>query len=384
MTQHDDEMDIYVQEVLSQLRVLPRDPLKASIGRDHYYQQVADLVKEQEIAHAVSITLFRRLNDWISTNLKPLPRKERLSMLAAITTVLIALTMLFGGAGATVFAAQMSQPDELLYPLKTFSEDTQLLLAGNPQRKLEMLMTFTDRRMAEIASMHKAGEPIQEAVQARFQNEINHMFRIASGMEDHLMIRALEHIAIHVQKHEREIERLRVEEPDQIDPVMDQVREMLRLRVHLAELGIKDPLTFRNQLQEILRSGFGPLDQGENTIPDEGYGSRSGPVKEQQPCFDCPKNDRGSGSGLGPSNQGEVTSPEEGYGPQDPQECDGCQQKGGSGEGGSDSSSSNQGEKSPSNKPHEQNSESNGDHSGRGSQQNGGQSNTNSHSGSFK
>lgn len=383
MTQYKDEIDTYIQEVLSQLQELPRDPKKASMGRDHYCFQVAHLVKEQDIAQAVSITPFHRLNDWIYAKVKPLTRKERSAMFGTIATVLVAITILFGGAGATVFAAQTSRPDEILYPLKTFSEDTQLLLTENPQRKLEMLMAYTDRRMAEIATMHSAGEPIQETVQARFQNELDQMLHIATGMKDPLMVQALEHIAIHVQKHEREIERLRVEQPDQIDPIMDQVREMLRLRVYLAELGINDPYAFRNQLQQMLRSGPGPLNQGENIMPYEGYGPGPASLDEEN-CLDCPNIDEGSEFGPGPSNNGELTHPEDGYGPQDPQGCNGCQHEGGSGVREHGPDSTNQGEKSPSGKLPEQNSDRNGNHFGDGSQQNRSQSNSNTHSGSSK
>ena len=99
---------------------------------------------------------------------------------------------------------------------------------------------------------------------------------------------------------------------------------MLRTRVHLAELGLKDPHAFRNQLQQFLRAGFGSIYQGEYVTPDGVNGSGSGPL-DGQPCLDCPK-DEGSGFGPGPFNQGEETHPEEGYRPQDPQECNGYQE----------------------------------------------------------
>lgn len=370
------EMENYLKERLSRLPTLPRDPQKASIGRERYCIQVAELIKGQEVVHAVSKTPFQRLNEWINTIPNPLTRKERYSMFTTIATVLIAISMLFGGAGATVLAAQESQLDDFLYPVKIFSEDAQLMLTGNPQRQLDLLMTFTDRRAAEIAFKQIAGEQIQEAVVARFENELNHMFRIANGMEDQLMIQALEHIAIHVRKHDREMERLREVQPDKADPLMEQVREMLRLRVYLAELGLQDPSAFRNQLQQMLREGPGFNMQGEGVKPDGGYRSRSGPV-EEPPCLDCPK-DEGSGFGPGPSNQGEDTHPEDGYGPKDPQECKGCQQGYGNGDGGRDSDPPKQEKNTSTNKLQEQNSEQNGNNYGDESNKNGGQSNSNS------
>ncbi len=386
MTQYSDELDAYIHERLHQLKMaLPRDSRKASIGRDRYRVQVADLVKGRTIAPAVSITPFQRLNEWIGTILNPLTRKERFSMFTTVTTILVAITMLFGGAGATVFAAQGSLPNDLLYPVKTFSEDAQLMLTQNPQSQWDLLMAFTYRRMGEVMAKNSAGEPIQEALVARFQRELNHMFRIAAGMEEPLMNEALEYIGIHIRKHDRDMEQIHANQPDHADPLMEQVREMLRLRVSLAELGLEDPLAFRNQVQQLMRAGPDPLNQGEGIKPDEGYGPGPGSM-DTHPCQDCPNDGEGSGFGPGPSNQGEVTQPEDGYGPgpQDPPDCNGCQQEGGNGEGGSGSGSTNQGEESPPDKPHEQNSDPMESPTGSGSPQNGVQLKSNSHSGSSK
>ena len=214
---------MYLIERLSQLTTLPRDSLKASNGREQYCIQVLGLINEQEVDQAVPLMPFQRLNEWIGIILYPHIRKEHYPMFTAFTTVLVAVTMLFGGAEATVFSAQASQPDDFLYQVKTFSEDVQLMLSRNPQQQLEMLMTFTDRRIAEITLPQAAGEPVQETMMARFEHELNHMFRIAHGMENPLIIQALDQIATHVRKHEREMEQLHVIQPDQADPLMEQV-----------------------------------------------------------------------------------------------------------------------------------------------------------------
>ncbi|MCK5315740.1 MAG: hypothetical protein KAJ53_11480, partial [Anaerolineales bacterium] len=258
-------------------------------------------------------------------------------------------------------------------------------LTQNPQSQWDLLMAFTYRRMGEVMAKNSAGEPIQEALVARFQRELNHMFRIAAGMEEPLMNEALEYIGIHIRKHDRDMEQIHANQPDHADPLMEQVREMLRLRVSLAELGLEDPLAFRNQVQQLMRAGPDPLNQGEGIKPDEGYGPGPGSM-DTHPCQDCPNDGEGSGFGPGPSNQGEVTQPEDGYGPgpQDPPDCNGCQQEGGNGEGGSGSGSTNQGEESPPDKPHEQNSDPMESPTGSGSPQNGVQLKSNSHSGSSK
>jgi hypothetical protein len=386
MTQYSYEQDAYIHERLYQLkRALPRDFRKASIGRERYLIQVADLVKEQTITPAVSNLPSQRHNGWIGTILNPLTRKERFSMFTTVTTILVAITMLFGGAGATVFASQGSLPDDLLYPVKTFSEDAQLMLTQNPQSQLDLLMAFTDRRMGELQAKNTAGEPIPEALVARFHHEMNLMFRIAAGMEEPLMNEALGYIGIHVRKHDRDMERTHTNQSDHVDPLMEQVREILRVRVRLAELGLEDPLAFRNQVQQLIRVGLGPLKQEEGIKADEGYGPGQGAM-DTNPCQDCQNDREGNEFGPGLSNQGELTQPEDGYGPgpQDPQECNCCQQESGKGAGGSDSGSTNQGEESLPDKPHEQNSDPLGPPPGSRSPHDGVQPKSNSQSGSSK
>ncbi len=81
-------------------------------------------------------------------------------MFSILTAVVLTLTVLFGGAGATVYAAQSSMPDEALYPLKTISEDLRLNLAVDPEAQIKLLLNYADERVGEMAKLLDQGEPV--------------------------------------------------------------------------------------------------------------------------------------------------------------------------------------------------------------------------------
>jgi hypothetical protein len=49
-------------------------------------------------------------------------RKERIPVLTTIVSLIVSLTLLFGGAGVTAYAAQDSLPNDFLYPVKALIE----------------------------------------------------------------------------------------------------------------------------------------------------------------------------------------------------------------------------------------------------------------------
>ena len=94
-------------------------------------------------------------------------------MLQAITALFVIGAMLFGGAGATVYAAQDALPNDALYTLKTATEDLRLAFALDPQSELDLLLNYSDRRMSEVLALSKAGEAIPQNVVVRLNAEMD-------------------------------------------------------------------------------------------------------------------------------------------------------------------------------------------------------------------
>jgi hypothetical protein len=376
------ELEKQVRQRLELLReTLPRNPQAIARGRDEYMRQVRSLVETKtnaaQISSApVSLTLFQRLSRWMKQNSPPILLKERKIMLSTLTTLLVTIMLLFGGAGATVYAAQESGPMDFLYPVKTLGEDLRLGLTSNSQNKLDLALEYSNRRVAEILDAVTNEESIPEKAVLRYQQQLNTALQLTAGMENREMDQALLQIGDQIQKQDRIMEKLQTHVADQAGPLMVQIRQLIRSRLQLVETGLENPAAFRQQIreQEQLQPGWnaqpvepagpgegaagepgyegsgpGPANSGELTQPDEGYGPGPGPVQGEQsggygpgPQNQGEENTDGSGTmqegdgnsyGPSPGNNGETTQPDEDYGSGEPMQGGSGGQSGESGSG---------------------------------------------------
>jgi len=78
-------------------------------------------------------------------------------MLTTLTAILLALAVSFGGAGATVYAAQAALPGDVLYPVKIGLEDAQMALSSNEGTHAQLRVEFAERRMEETIALIAQG-----------------------------------------------------------------------------------------------------------------------------------------------------------------------------------------------------------------------------------
>jgi len=195
----DKSLDPRLRAKLKLLESVPeRDPQAVSNGRTQF------LSKAKTLGPPVSVNSDRRHNTWIPSKLK---KKESRSMLTTLASIIVALTLAFGGAGATVYAAQDSLPNDFLYPVKTLSEDLQLALINDDLDELNMLQSFTQRRWGEINALLNKGEVVPPETITRLEYQIAAMFSLAAGLDDDEMQGALEQIRTMLQQGDKTLAR---------------------------------------------------------------------------------------------------------------------------------------------------------------------------------
>ena len=250
----DDDLNGSIQRQLESLRPNPpRDPDKAKRTRANYIAQVENLASKVSPQLAVSESLLVRLNGWMMQMFSPLIRKERYAMVQILTAFVVVVSMLFGGAGATVYAAQYSLPTDTLYPVKTLSEDMLLVLVNDPQSRLDLVLGYTNRRVEEIVAVMLAGDTIPDEVIDRLQSELDMTLEIAAELEDPELSEAVTKIKIHIRDQDRLIGMTNV--PDHAEN--ERVRAEIRMRHQVVakeldkplELEFSNELHFRNRLQ---------------------------------------------------------------------------------------------------------------------------------------
>ena len=171
-------------------------------------------------------------------------------MFGALGTILLIVSLVLGGSGATVAAAQNSLPDQALYPVKTWSEDVRTGLASSTQTRLELALEYTSRRAEEMQVMLRAGQTPPEAVQARMQAEIDLAIQLAAGQPDRQAVQAFEQIRQQLQAHEQVFLKLGKPADPQAEALLDRTRTLLQNRLNLCDVGLQDPDMLRQQLRD--------------------------------------------------------------------------------------------------------------------------------------
>ncbi len=316
MNSLDEPIDPLVERQLKTLLPVPaRGPQAAQLGRAQFLSQA------ESLAQAVSKPQPGRHIGWIGSLSTIFTRKEHAPMFAPILSLLLVASLLLGGTGAAVGAAQSSLPDQPLYGIKIMSEDTRLQLAGSDQNKLKVDLEFAHRRIEEIQAMLGKGAPLPAAIRARLQNQIDQAFTLAAGLEGSQFLPALEQIRQELRDQEQVMIQLQAQAGLQAGPELDQIHQMIQARLQWADQGIADPYTFRQQFRQQGPGRYGaqPTDRpagtpgqagpgpaaATSTGPNNGSGSGANTTRTPQ---------NGNGYGPGPYVTGTPT-PGSGYGP---------------------------------------------------------------------
>ncbi len=283
------EMDRKIRNILDELQSFPpRDPVRAARGEADFLKQA------DEISSAVSREQETGLMGWIYTISSIFQRKERVPVLKPLFAVVIAVALLLGSTGATVYAAQDSLPDQALYPVKTWSEDALLSLAGSSGSRLMYDLDFSDRRITEIAGVLAKGNPVPEMAVTRLQNELQQALELAAGMDDPQMLQQLERIHLRAEAQLQRMTVLMSGASESAQPALLQVRNRIQQQVQLATMGQADPQGFKLQVQLHRQNQGG----SGNQTPEPGNGP-------QEPTMQTPAGTpmpAGDGYGPGPGN----------------------------------------------------------------------------------
>lgn len=227
----------------------------------------------------------------------------------AILSVALALALLFGGSGATVYAAQDALPNQPLYAVKTWTEDARLSLASNPEAEINQLMQMTQQRTQEMAALVDQGQVPPESLELRLQQHIRQALQTASKLNDTDMQVVLQRIQTRLQTQEQAMALLQTRADANATPILERTRAMLQERLRLCDEGQADPQGFRNAIQSNYRIG-------QTQIPPSGASGPNGQPSAEPPVQNG--NGEGNGYGPGPTNQagpgGPFITPEPGTG----------------------------------------------------------------------
>jgi uncharacterized membrane protein YgcG len=167
-------------------------------------------------------------------------------MITTITSILIALSLLLGGTGAAVYAAQDSVPGEFLYQLKLYGENLQLRMVDNEVDAIPITLRRVERRMEEAQALIQKGKPIPESLVEQLEENLDAALKAAAQVEDTEL--ALEQIKESIARHIRDTDRIQSQTkvPEDV-ALLSMVRNMYQNRHEIVDDGLEDLFAYRWQ-----------------------------------------------------------------------------------------------------------------------------------------
>jgi len=303
-----DHSEEWMQMRLLVLHDVPgRSPDAEKTGRARFLGEAASLP-----AHS-----SYRQNLWGAFKSFVSGRPARLAFSAA-TVVCLMLALLLLGSGTAVYAAQGSQPNQILYPVKLLSENVRLRLAVNPQSRFQLNLAFADRRLDEIGELAQAGQDVGAQVTDRLQNELNAALDSAASLENGGAVKALENMQANLQQHEDQLLKLQSQANPHASANYTRVVEILQQKVNLAEQGVKDPQSIHQLLQQQQKQDKKPFEatptptilvnNAQEATSTPATAAATEPENNSAQCSDQGKSNNGNGNGNG--NAGRCDEPD--------------------------------------------------------------------------
>jgi hypothetical protein len=226
-------------EILQEVPLRPMDG--AAHGRERFLLEARILsaaVSENKKQRPKDDSLFKRITEVFQI------RKERFTM-SALSAILLVITLLVGGAGGTVYAAQDSLPNQVLYPVKIVSEDVRIQLAGDPQSRMTLLEEFSTRRVEELMALVTVGETPSEKVVLRLQDQLQTRLELAAGLSDDQLGPDLLRLREQLQTQDKLMERLQVEQGSKTMVVLNKAQTIIQVQLRTVEDGVGNMEVFR-------------------------------------------------------------------------------------------------------------------------------------------
>jgi hypothetical protein len=191
---------------------------------------------------------------------------ERKSWALRFAGIFAVLVIALSSLGGTVYAAQASLPDDFLYPVKTLTEDIQIMLESDPEDRLDLYASFTNRRLAEIQAQVSAGEVVSDKALTRLEQQTEKMLQQAARVGGTGLEKALLQIQQNLQNQNQLMEKMGKEHPQGGAPGLLKAQEKIRERLELVENGIQEPEGFQEKMRERKENAGnqGQGNQGEN------------------------------------------------------------------------------------------------------------------------
>lgn len=239
--------DIIIERLIKLRSIPPRDPQHAAHGRAEFLMQVRDMKKITSF-QATPAAGNQPQTEWVTVLQTLFGRSKRNAITFPVITVIIVAIFLFGGIGVTAHAAQNSLPVDALYPMKTFTENVSYLLAIQAQNRLDLILSFAERRVGEMAAMAGSKIPVPAGAAVRLGAQVETALNLASGLDRTAQRASLVTILARMLQQEQVLAVLVAANPDDVQ--LARALRTMEEQINLAALGLNEPASLQLLLEQ--------------------------------------------------------------------------------------------------------------------------------------
>ncbi len=142
--------------------------------------------------------LIKKKNNWDSI------LRQQQSIVPHTIFILILIGLIFGGWG-TVYAANDSLPNDLLYSVKLMRENLALSITSEPKSRISLLTTFANRRADEATILTSQGKSIPEKLPVLMESYLDEVNSLTASMDEDSYLGAITGIYIHKRDQDQDM-----------------------------------------------------------------------------------------------------------------------------------------------------------------------------------
>jgi hypothetical protein len=171
-------------------------------------------------------------------------------MFTTLVSAFLAIVLALGGSGVTLAAAQSSNSDDFLYPLKLFSEDVRLELTNGTPEAIQLELEYLTRRTMELQAVIGENKVPSTGLINRIQEQINTIIQQSTRLDKEDSLLLMKQIRDQIQLQEQLFLQLQTGVDD---PNILQIRTMLQDRIRLLDSATGSSQMTQEQLQQKLQ-----------------------------------------------------------------------------------------------------------------------------------
>ena len=175
-----DPLDPRIENALDKLRNVPHREVENAVkGRAIFLGEAHKIQPNVSNSEMLRHKGWNQKKSWTTR----IFRKETSPMFTTLVSAFLAIVLALGGSGVTLAAAQSSNSDDFLYPLKLFSEDVRLELTNGTPEAIMLELEYLTRRTTELQAIIGENKVPSTGLINRIQEQINTILQQATRLD---------------------------------------------------------------------------------------------------------------------------------------------------------------------------------------------------------